>query len=175
MFIKSKYNEPNEYLREVLQPQLIPVLTVHDEIDYLVDDFLLKPIMKETAIKSTVKPLINKLGVPFINFTYDIEWGINGCWSPNNKFDYISYPRTAEEDKAKKLWEKELESDSGEDIKREPISVPVLKIEYQESDMNESILEKLLMCDKGNDVFIIHLDSGKKAILSGLNLQTWNK
>ena len=159
---------------------LIPVSTVHDEIDYLVDNHLLEPIMKQVADISSVKYLIDKLGFPYINFLYDIEYGKHGCWAPNYKFNDFAYPKTREEAKALKQWQKELEKckDSEDGIDESSVKAEApksIKIEYAESEINESVMEKLLLCDPGNDVFVINLMNGKQAVMAGINLQGWVK
>jgi hypothetical protein len=178
-FIKPTREKPEDYLRDVAQPMLIPCTTVHDEIDYLVDNFLLEPIMKQVAEISSVKAMIDKLGFPFINFLYDIEYGKHGCWAPNFKFNDFLYPKTREEAKARKLWKKELEKVKSEGESQDSSSnqeaPKIVKIEYAESEINESVMEKLLLCDPGNDVFVINLMNGKQAVMAGINLSGWVK
>lgn len=179
-FIKNTREKITDYYRDLLQPQLIPVSTVHDEVDYLCDSHLLKPIMKTVADISAVKPIIDKLGLPFINFLFDIEWGEHGCWSPEYSFDYFLYPKTESEAKAKARWEKELkllQGDSSEEKESSVASVvaKVVKIEYNEYDIDEALMEKLMMCEKGSDIFVINLNNGKQAVMTGIDLQGWKK
>jgi len=80
-FKRSKYKTVDDYKKSVQQDMVVLVNTVHDEIDYLIDGKLLKPILKKVSNISTLKKTINKLGLPYLNFLFDIEFDKYNSWT----------------------------------------------------------------------------------------------
>lgn len=97
MFVKSKYKKIDDYKKSVQQDMVVFVNTVHDEIDYIVDDYLLKPLLKKVTEISTLKKTINKLGIPYLNFLFDIEYDKYNSWTSSTALDIYQVTRNQDE------------------------------------------------------------------------------
>jgi len=97
MFVKSKYKRIDDYKKSVQQDMLVFVNTVHDEVDYMVDNYLLKSLLKKLAEISTLKKTINKLGIPYLNFLFDIEYDKYNSWTSKTALDVYQVTRNEDE------------------------------------------------------------------------------
>lgn len=97
MFVKAKYKNVDDYKKSVQQDMLVFVNTVHDEIDYLVDGYLLKALLKKLSEISTLKKTINKLGIPYLNFLFDIEYDKYNSWTSKTALDIYQVTRNQAE------------------------------------------------------------------------------
>lgn len=103
MFKKAKYRKLDDYKKSIQQDMIVFINTVHDEIDYLVDDYLLKALLKKLTEISTLKKTINKLGIPYLNFLFDIEYDKYNSWTSSTALDIYRVTRNqAEYDSLKK-------------------------------------------------------------------------
>lgn len=78
MFITPQYTNPNDYKKEVNQDTAIMVNSVHDECNYGIDHFLIKPILKKLIMLGTGKKIMDSFGYPYMNFLYDVEFSNTG-------------------------------------------------------------------------------------------------
>ena len=96
--IKPKHANAHEYLREIQNDVLILFCTVHDEIDVIVDTKLLKPVMKKLADISSCKKVMDKVGYPYLNFVFDVEFSSkDSSWTAKDSIDIYSVPNSAYE------------------------------------------------------------------------------
>jgi len=113
-FTKPIYLRAEDYKKGVQQDLAFTINTVHDEINYGVDYFLLKPLLKKIINKMTAKKVIDKFGFPYINFLFDSEYNPNsGAFSGEgyygvDGFSPYEYPATREASIAKKDFHKVL-------------------------------------------------------------------
>ena len=135
--IKTNYKNLDDALRDVQTDHVIPWGSVHDENDFLVlksVNEIHKPILKKMAEIATIKKQIEKLGMPYINFTFDIEWdNKNGTWLPTTSLEAAEYPRSQTEAEARELYVKALELAKSIDKDFE-----VKEVEYEEYDLDLS-------------------------------------
>lgn len=78
MFIKPKYKNPEDYKKDLNKDLVIPVNSIHDENNFGVDKFLLKPLVKKIISLATAKTILDKFGYPYMNFLYDVEYSKTG-------------------------------------------------------------------------------------------------
>lgn len=114
IWVEPLYKNKHEYLREVQTDQVINWGSVHDEIDYLVISSdktdIHEAVLKRMTNILTAKDLFDKLGMPYINFLFDVEWGHDGSWLPTKSFNPYVYPRDKEEHEFKEMYEKAVEA-----------------------------------------------------------------
>ena len=114
MFIKSKYKNVDDYKKSIQQDMLVFINTVHDEIDYIVDGYLLKGLLKKLSEISTLKKTINKLGIPYLNFLFDIEYDKYNSWTSKTSLDVYQVARNEAELKALRKYQSIKERDNQE-------------------------------------------------------------
>lgn len=119
MFKKAKYKKLDDYKKSIQQDMLVFVNTVHDEIDYLVDNYLLKSLLKKLAEVSTLKKTINKLGIPYLNFLFDIEYDKYNSWTSSTALDIYQVARNQAEYNSFKKYQSIKENNEDEVIKDE--------------------------------------------------------
>lgn len=74
-----------EYLDDLQQNLLILFHTIHDEIDIIVDSNLHKGISKRLTEIGAAKKIFDRIGIPYINYLYDVEPNSDGSFIPNKK------------------------------------------------------------------------------------------
>jgi len=141
MFKKAKYKSIDDYKKSIQQDMLVFVNTVHDEIDYLVDNYLLKALLKKLSEISTLKKTINKLGVPYLNFLFDIEYDKYGSWTSKTALDVYQVTRNQEELDALKKYQSIKEGiKEDEPEKVEEIILDNIDIDELLKEINSSVL-----------------------------------
>lgn len=75
----------HKYLYDLQQNMLILFHTIHDEIDIIVDSNLHRGISKRLTEIGAAKNLFDKIGIPYINYLYDVEPNSDGSFIPNKK------------------------------------------------------------------------------------------
>ena len=118
-FKKSKYKTIDDYKKSVQQDMLVFVNTVHDEIDYMVDNYLLKALLKKLSEISTLKKTINKLGIPYLNFLFDIEYDKYGSWTSKTALDIYQVTRNKKELEAFKKYQSIKEGNTKETVEED--------------------------------------------------------
>lgn len=78
MFIEPKYKNPEDYKKDLNKDLVIPVNSIHDENNFGVDKFLLKPLVKKIINLATAKNIMDNFGLPYMNFLYDVEYSKTG-------------------------------------------------------------------------------------------------
>ena len=73
-FIKAKHETLDQYLCNLQQDLVVNSNTVHDEVDLVIEDYLLKPLLKKLISKMTAKNIMDRFGLPYMNFLYDTEF-----------------------------------------------------------------------------------------------------
>jgi len=112
--VKANYDNVEEYLKSVQQDIVVPVNTVHDEINYGVEIFLIKPILKKIIEKFTAKSLVDGFGYPYMNFLFDTEYNKDTGAFTGEGFEGVdsfypyTYPLHHEEKVARDKWKKVL-------------------------------------------------------------------
>lgn len=161
-----KYNNVKDYLREVQTDIVIPWGTVHDEIDYCVlqsDNNLHHAILKRMCEIHTIKDKTDKLGMPYINFTFDIEWDDKkGTWLPEMALAAYKYPRNRQEAQYKKDFEEALAKLKG--IPTEKVEPNLKEYEMDLTDESEDKIaywfEKIDKASDGDTIITIKTKDG---------------
>ena len=145
MFKKIAEKTPLDYLKGLQQDTLVAILTIHDEVNYGVDSFLLKPYIKKLVNLMTAKNVIDKLGSPYTNFLYDAEFNPEtGAFTGEGyigvaDFSPYKYSKSREEFNAKKAFIRCIDSfKEGEPILDIPYRPKPLKTE------SDSFLKRVL-------------------------------
>lgn len=85
--LDTDLNNCSEAIQDILcdlQQNILAMFhTIHDEIDFIVDSNLHKGIAKRVAEIGAVKNVFDKIGVPYINYLYDVEPNSDGSFIPN--------------------------------------------------------------------------------------------
>lgn len=131
MFKKPIYTDPNDYLQEVNQDTALMTNTIHDEVNYGIDKFLLKPMLKKLVMLGTAKDIMNRFGLPYMNFLYDVEFSYTGEFTGEGyegvaDFSIYETPLHKEEHIAKNRFEKALKA--FEDVKEDNIKITNIAI-----------------------------------------------
>lgn len=82
---ESYTDQQKEILSDLQQNILILFHTIHDEIDIVVDSYLHKGICKRLTEIGAVKSVFDKIGIPYINYLFDVEPNSDGSFIPNKK------------------------------------------------------------------------------------------
>ena len=129
MLIKS--NLPKEqYLKEVNQDLLIPVLTIHDEVNLIINKHLVKPLLKKIISIGAAKNVINSFGIPYMNFLYDAEYDSTHGTFTGEGFEFVDgyspyqIPKSKLEHKAYKDFNIALDL-----FKKE--ETPIIELDYE--------------------------------------------
>lgn len=140
-----KTNE-KDVLANLMQDTLIPIHTIHDEVDMLIPDALLEPLINKVAKMGACKDVFDKIGKPFINFLADCEFDrLNHTFLPKQSFSPYTTPESEEEALALermlqsqvKVEVMEVKADSIKDFKN--------KIEY--TNDKSGVFVKLILPD----------------------------
>ena len=131
-----------EVLANLQYDLLVPFHTIHDEVDFVVSDFLLEPLINKVAKMSAVKDVFDIIGVSSVNFLADCEFdNENGSFLPLNSFDPYSTPSSEREANAKDLMKStEIKRDI---IKIETDNIATFK-EIMERDINGVFVQFIL-------------------------------
>lgn len=106
MFKNAKFDSIDGYLRDLQQNVFMPIHTVHDEIDYIMDDYILSGLMKRLSEKAACKNVFDKLGTGFVDYLCDCEFDRRGLsWLPSDNFPIYQCPSCETESIAIKRWE----------------------------------------------------------------------
>lgn len=173
----ARYENVEDYLRDVQTDQVITWGTVHDEADYMVlktKDDLHEAILKRMQEVASIKDVINKLGMPYLNFPFDIEWDDkDGTWLPNKAMEASYYPRTKEEHYYKEEFQK-----ANDEIRKLP-KTDKKQYEYYELDLsNESDdviskwLERVSLAKDGDTKIVIIIKNKKLKYKRPINIET---
>lgn len=104
-FKSSKFNSVDGYLRDLQQNVFMPIHTVHDEIDYIMDDYILSGLMKRLSELAACKNVFDKLGTGFVDYLCDCEFDRKGLsWLPSDNFPIYQCPSCDSESEAMKRW-----------------------------------------------------------------------
>lgn len=79
------------YKRNVHQDMAALFLSIHDEVDLVVDRFLLKAIMVELSKVAESKWIFDRFGFPYINFYFDNEFDQWGSFTATGGFNPYKY------------------------------------------------------------------------------------
>lgn len=137
MFVKSKYKKTDDYKKSVQQDMLVFVNTVHDEIDYMVDSYLIKSLLKKLSEISTLKKTINKLGIPYLNFLFDIEYDKYNSWTSKTALDIYQVTRNEAEYNSFKKYQSIREGNKQE--VEEETSIEEIILDEERVDMEKLI------------------------------------
>lgn len=84
-------NNTENTLRDMQQSIINIIHTVHDEVDVVMSEHLLYGISKRLAEIGSVKSIFDRIGIPYINYLFDVETNSNGSWIPNKKDEINIY------------------------------------------------------------------------------------
>jgi len=162
MFVKAKYNDIDMYKRDVQQDLFIPFNTVHDEIDYLIDSNMFKPLLKKIINISALKKVMGKLKLPYINILFDVEYDEYNSWTAKKDIDIYQVALHEEEHKWRKKYQdlySKLSQKRSDTNKKEPlkssskenqVSSNIIELVLPEKEMTEELLEKIQKSSEGN-------------------------
>lgn len=137
MFKKATYKKPEDYLQEVNQDMVLNVNTVHDEVNLGVDKFQIKPLLKKIVNLGTAKKILDKFGMPYMNFLYDVEFSYTGEFTGENyegvtDFSIYETPLHSDEHLARKEFDKAIESLKGGKQNIEHITIDIALFERKQ-------------------------------------------
>lgn len=104
-----------DFKLEVHQDYLMPFMVIHDEVDYICDTFLMKPIMTKVARISEVIKVFDKIGYKFVRFVFDLEYDKYSSFTASNSFSQYEYQMKKFDNTKKVIVEtkKEMSIDHG--------------------------------------------------------------
>lgn len=80
-----------DFKLEVHQDYLMPFMVIHDEVDYICDTFMMKPIMTKVSRISEVVKVFDKIGYKFVRFVFDLEYDKYSSFTASNSFSQHKY------------------------------------------------------------------------------------
>lgn len=80
-----------DFKLEVHQDYLMPFMVIHDEVDYICDTFMMKPIMTKVGRLSEVTKVFDKIGYKFVRFVFDLEYDKYSSFTASNSFSQYEY------------------------------------------------------------------------------------
>lgn len=90
MFVKTT-KTIKDFKLEVHQDYLMPFMVIHDEVDYICDTFMMKPIMTKVGRLSEVTKVFDKIGYKFVRFVFDLEYDKYSSFTASNSFSQYEY------------------------------------------------------------------------------------
>lgn len=155
MFKESVYKNIEDYKQEVNQDMVIMVNTVHDELNLGVDKFQLKPLLKKIVTLGTAKTIQDKMGMPYMNFLYDVEFSKTGEFTGENyegveDFSIYETPLHADEHLAKTRFENVINSFS---IKQSIENITIDIKEFERLQLGSKI-DKYILTDSNYETAI---------------------
>ena len=153
MFVTVSDKTVADYARNIQQDLLIPFLTVHDEYDALIDKKLFKPLVKKAVEIGSCKFLIDKVGLPYLNFLFDCEYDPWNTWSAYKSTDVYTIPQSKEEHYWFRVWKQEegsTKTKPAETSKIEP-KVDISEVVFQESILRDKLDDFLAALEQAQD------------------------
>lgn len=95
--VKAKSKKLSFFQRRIQSETAHMILTVHDEIDYLTDFSILKPLTKKLSQYLDISVYYKKFNVPYIRYLFDIEYDEWGAWTAGKSVDVYQMPISREE------------------------------------------------------------------------------
>ncbi|EJF05913.1 hypothetical protein ThvES_00020250 [Thiovulum sp. ES] len=172
-FIPSKYKTVSQALRDVQSDIVVPFLTVHDEVDFLVDFNIHKPLLKKMVDIGHNKAITDKLGMPYINMLFDVEYSKDGSWIPDSSFDPYHYPYSEYEDIEQRQYHKVFTDIRGtvtntqEELSTSKHENPIIIIASDISKL-EDFLEEAQATRNGNHPLKVQFKDGNSFTYSRL-------
>lgn len=80
-----------DFKLEVHQDYLMPFMVIHDEVDYICDTFMMKPIMTKVSRISEVVSVFDKIGYKFVRFVFDLEYDEYSAFTASKSFSQYEY------------------------------------------------------------------------------------
>lgn len=172
--IKATRNEMQDYLLDVQNLTLATWLTIHDEVDLIVDFNLAKPVMRQATIIGHCKKEIDILSpVPYINFIFDVEFDDTGSFTAtSNLGNSNDIPTSPRENKALKEYKElieriknttteKVETKKVEKTKPEKVGDTSNTFVIQDSLIMNLLIDMIDLMPDGESEIRIKLSSGK--------------
>ena len=90
-----KYFDDKKKIDDVIadthQDMLVNFLSIHDELVFIVDKHLFKPIFNKIVKMAELREVFDKLGMKYITFKFDVEYDNFGSYTASESFDVYKY------------------------------------------------------------------------------------
>jgi hypothetical protein len=162
--VASKSKKLDYYLRRIRTETVHIVLTVHDEIDYLADFSILKPLTKKLSQALDISEYYKKYNVPFIRYLFDIEYDEWGAWTAGKAVDVYSLPVSREENTAYNSYKEAVDILKGSvsEANTESDIIPLMKVDFTSTDIKvEEFVARLEKLPEGKTVFKVKVSEKK--------------
>lgn len=165
--ISPKSNDLSFYIRGVRTETSHIILTVHDEIDYIADNSILKPLTKKLSQFLDISSYYKRFKVPYIRYLFDVEYDEFGAWTAGKAIDVYKEPLNKEEHTAIKAYKEALAILKGsvaESKEESSETLDKIKVDFINVDIKtEEFVSELEKLPEGNTILRVKI-SDKKSL-----------
>lgn len=153
-------------------------VSVHDEVDLVVPEYLRNPIMKRVVSEISLKDVLDKFKLSGLGLSFDVEFDKWQAWTASDSVAIYKYPKTQQEDSFMQKLANSLKSlkpikkstsetqapkpEPTPSVKSEPkpketVSKPK-KVRIPIAKVTKELLTKISKLPDGRDIIVVQYD-----------------